>query len=299
MEILKQDISLLFKNIDTPCVISGFQFKNRLLNASGCHCTERQDLLDLAQSNSGGIVSKSCTLESRLGNPQPRYYETDLLSINSTGLANMGWKFYADFGETIKKKTNKPYIVSVAGIEKGDNIQIISQINGNEWVDMIELNLSCPNIIGKPQIGYDFEASDEILRKVFELNPKQPIGLKLPPYFDMVHFDLMADILSKYPIAFITCINSPGNGFVFNHDYKPSIIPKDGFGGIGGSIVKPFGLANVRKFHEKLPNIPIIGCGGITCKRDIVEYLLCGASMVQIGTELVKQGPEIFSKLND
>ena len=61
---------------------------------------------------------------------------------------------------------------------------------------MIELNLSCPNIIGKPQIGYDFDASEEILKEVFALNPTHPIGLKLPPYFDMVHFDMMASIIA-------------------------------------------------------------------------------------------------------
>ena len=227
----------------------------------------------------------------------PRYYDTNYLSINSTGLANNGWKFYADFSETVKIVSKKPYIMSVAGIEKGDNIKIISKLTGNENIDMIELNLSCPNIIGKPQIGYDFDASEEILKEVFALNPTHPIGLKLPPYFDMVHFDMMASIIAKYPVAFITCINSPGNGFVFNEDLKPSINPKGGFGGIGGSVVKPFGLANVRKFHEKLPNIPIIGCGGITCKRDVNEYFLCGASLVQVGTELVKKGPTIFSDL--
>ena len=163
MERFKQ----LSKQISTPCIVSGITFPNCLLNASGCHCTSAEDLMGLAKSKSGGIVSKSCTLKSRIGNPLPRYYETDTLSINSTGLANLGWEFYADYGAEIKKETRKPYIVSVAGIEKGDNIKIISQINENPNIDMIELNLSCPNIIGKPQIGYDFEASNEILRTGF------------------------------------------------------------------------------------------------------------------------------------
>ena len=287
----------LVKQIKTPCIIGNATFSNRLLNASGCRCTTEKDLLDLAACESGGIVSKSCTLMPRDGNVHPRYYETQTLSINSTGLANKGWDFYANFGETIKQITNKPYVVSVAGIEKGDNVVILSQLDGNPNIDMIELNLSCPNIIGKPQIGYDAESTNELLRNVFEMNISQPIGLKLPPYFDMCHFTTMADIFKQYPIAFLTCINSLGNGFVFDTTLEPAIRPKGGFGGVGGSVIKPFGLANVRKFHSLLPDIPIIGCGGIQCITDACEYLECGASLVQIGTHLIREGPEIFSRL--
>jgi len=284
--------------IDTSITISGVVFPNRIMNAAGCYCTKPEELFDLAKSNSGGIVSKSCTLHHRIGNPTPRYYDTEHLSINSTGLANLGWKFYAEYGTTIKQETTKPYIISIAGIEKDENITILQNLKRETYdFDMIELNLSCPNIIGKPQIGYDFDASDELLRKVFELNPSKPLGLKLPPYFDMCHFNSIAEVLKQYPISYITCINSPGNGFVFNDTMNAAIVPKGGFGGIGGSVVKPFGLSNVRKLHELLPDIHIIGCGGIKSIKDICEYLACGASLVQIGTHLLQQGPGLFKRL--
>ena len=285
-------------NINEQIIINNIIFPNRVLNASGCKCTTKQDLLSLASSDSGGIVSKSCTMLYRDGNEHPRYYENKTLSINSTGLANMGWEFYARIGETIKEETKKPYIISVAGIEKGENLKIIKNLQDYNTYDFIELNLSCPNIIGKSQIGYDFEASDELLRKVFEINSNEKnIGIKLPPYFDMCHFTSMSDIIKQYPIAYMTCINSLGNGFVFNDILEPSIKPKGGFGGVGGSVIKPFGLANVRKFHELLPDTPIIGCGGIKTKKDVQEYLLCGASLVQIGTALVNQGTQLFSNI--
>ena len=131
---------------------------------------------------------------------------------------------------------------------------------------------------------------------MFELNDHR-LGLKLPPYFDMVHFNNMATILDEFKPSYITCINSLGNGFVFDEDYKPSIKPKGGFGGVGGSIIKPFGLSNVRKFHELLPNLDIIGCGGVTCGKDVYEYQLCGAKLVQVGTQLVKEGPKCFDRI--
>lgn len=283
--------------LNSPFKIKDVTFHNRLMNASGCNCTTSDDLLELAHSSSGGIISKSCTYEYRVGNEMPRYYHNDVLSINSTGLANNGYEFYAKYGEEIKTITNKPYIISVAGTKYRENLKIIDKLQHYENHDLIELNLSCPNIIGKSQIGYDFEASNELLRCLYEKIDKHNIGLKLPPYFDMVHFENMADIIKKYPICYLTCINSLGNGFVFNDLMEASISPKKGFGGIGGSVIKPFGLANVRKFHELLPTIPIIGCGGITNKKDAYEYIKCGASLVQIGTQLIKTGPELFDIL--
>ena len=284
------------KKLKQPYMLNGIVFPNRLLNASGCLCTTHAELLSLANCKSGGVVTKSCTLKPRNGNQHPRYYETPTLSINSTGLANNGYWFYSKFGKVMKEQTSKPYIVSVAGIEKGDNLKILEQIQDNTNIDFIELNLSCPNIVGKPQIGYDFEATDELLRNVFEARSpiSVPIGLKLPPYFDLVHFQSMTEIIDEYNISFLTCINSLGNGFIFTPDFQPSIKPKDGYGGIGGSVIKPFGLSNVKHFRELLPGMTLIGCGGITNVRDACEYIGVGASLVQIGTQLIKTGPRLF-----
>lgn len=276
--------------LETPITIDGVEFKNRLLNASGCVCTSGEDLNMLNLSSSAGIVTKSCTLKYREGNNMPRYYDTDALSINSTGLANMGYEFYRDW--SVNKK--KPYILSVAGVENGENLEILRNLQNSTTVDLIELNLSCPNIIGKPQIAYDFDATDELLRKVFEFNNLK-LGVKLPPYFDTMHFNQMADILNKYKLSFVTSINSLGNGLVYD-SFNTVIAPNEGLGGIGGSVIKPFGLSNVYRF-SKLLKIPIFGCGGIKNKNDALEYIKAGASMVEIGTQLVKDGTSIFDTI--
>ena len=101
----------------------------------------------------------------------------------------------------------------------------------------IELNLACPNIPGKPVIAYDFEQMDEVLKEVFKIpNIKsKPFGIKLAPYFDLLHFDKAISIISKYPIQFIVTTNTMGNCLVVDSETEcASIAPKGGLGGLGG-----------------------------------------------------------------
>jgi dihydroorotate dehydrogenase (fumarate) len=279
--------------------IAGLKLETCIYNASGPKCTTIEELDALGQSAAGAILSKSATLEYRAGNENPRYYETSWGSINSMGLPNEGYKFYADYAEQATKH-GKPYIVSVSGMSFEDNATIIKLLAGNKNIAAIELNLSCPNLPGKPQAGYDFEQSRALLNRVFEL-AQQPLGVKLPPYFDMPHFEMMAEVLNDFPIAFATCINSIGNGLVIDIDQECVVIkPKHGFGGIGGDFIKPTALANVRKFYTLLKDdVDIIGVGGIKNGMDAFEHILCGASAIQIGTQLMREGVDCFTRIAD
>ncbi len=163
----------------------------------------------------------------------------------------------------------------------------------------LEINLSCPNVVGKPQIAYDFDDSREILEKVCKYKNNTAFGVKLPPYFDFAHYEAMATVLRDFPIDFITCVNSVGNTLVLDPaTHRPVIKPKGGFGGLGGAIIKPVALANARKFYELLGDkIQIVGCGGIVNGMDAYEYSLCGASAIQIGTEYDREGNSVFGRV--
>ncbi len=127
----------------------------------------------------------------------------------------------------------------------------------------------------------------------------KPLGIKLPPYFDIVHFDQAAAIFNKYPLKFVNCVNSIGNG-LYIEDESVVIRPKNGFGGIGGEYIKPTALANVHAFYQRLnPQIQIIGTGGVLTGRDAFEHILCGASMVQVGTTLHKEGVGAFERITN
>ena len=148
-------------------------------------------------------------------------------------------------------------------------------------------------------MAYDFQATEDLLKKVF-IFFKKPLGVKLPPYFDLVHFDQMADILNNFPLTYVNSVNSIGNAlFIDSKEEAVVIKPKNGFGGLGGQYIKPTALANVRAFYTRLkPEIQIIGTGGIETGRDAFEHLLCGATMLQIGTALHKEGPGIFARIS-
>ena len=279
--------------------VAGIKLANPIFNASGPRCSNQEELESLGDSEAGAILTKSCTMEPREGNPSPRYADFEGGSINSMGLPNLGIDKYIQILPSLKKYA-KPIFVSSSGMTMNDQLEIISRLNHSTDLDAIELNLSCPNLVGKPQVGYDFQQSQKLIEEACSIT-KKSLGVKLPPYFDFSHFQSMADILNSSKVQFVTCINSPGNGLVIDPASETTLIrPKGGFGGIGGPIIKPFGLANVRKFRELLrADIQIIGVGGITTGMDVFEYILAGADAVQIGTAYMQEGPLIFKRITN
>ncbi|MEY8538897.1 dihydroorotate oxidase [Lactococcus muris] len=275
------------------------KFSNPFMNASGVHCMTIEELKDLEKSEAGAYITKSSTLEKREGNPSPRYVDLALGSINSMGLPNLGFHYYLDYALEQQKHQETPLFFSIAGMSQEENIEMLKLIQDSAFSGITELNLSCPNVPGKPQMAYDFQATEDLLKKVF-IFFKKPLGVKLPPYFDLVHFDQMADILNNFPLTYVNSVNSIGNAlFIDSKEEAVVIKPKNGFGGLGGQYIKPTALANVRAFYTRLkPEIQIIGTGGIETGRDAFEHLLCGATMLQIGTALHKEGPGIFARIS-
>lgn len=290
--------------------LGGLKLENPLMNASGVHCTSLLDLIDLAQSDLGAFVSKTSTEVPRYGNPKPRYFHNDLLSLNSMGLPNNGFEFYLNASnETKINKYGKPYFMSLSSndLEKTRNIilKVVSKSDPSIKIAGLEINLSCPNLIGKGQIAYDLENLSNLLDYLLEplINNKSDvvIGLKLPPYFDQDQLKEVFMILKPYfkakLIQFLTLINSPGNCLVIDVENETTVIhPKKGLGGLGGVGIKPIALANIWQFYNLLKEnhlntmVKLIGCGGIQNGSDVYEYLLAGASLVQIGTQINREG---------
>lgn len=282
--------------MDLSVTIAGVRFPSCFMNAAGARCVTQEELEALGRSCTGAIVTKSMTLEPRQGNPEPRYYGFPGGSINSMGLPNLGYRAYAELIPSLRR-FGKPVIASVAGLCEDDFVTIAEVIT-KSGPDLIELNLSCPNIPGKPQIGYDPEASERLIRRVRQVITV-PMGVKLPPYFDPAHHDVMAQVIGRTGVDFLSLINSVGNGLVVDPERETVVIkPKGGFGGLGGPVIKPVALANVRAFWTRFQDrLPIIGTGGVMTGTDAFEHLLCGASAVQIGTVLVEEGLGAFERL--
>ena len=283
--------------IDIATKVAGVKLDSCVLNASGPADVTLGELEIIGKSHSSAIVMKSCTLEARIGNPEPRYADLEYGSINSMGLPNLGYKAYVKFAKILKRKYKKPIIASICGMTLEDDTIMFKAFNNSD-VDLIEFNPGSPNTIGKPIVGYDELEMDRLLAVVSRV-AKKPFGLKLPPYFDLVHFQGIAKVIKKYPVKFITVINSIGNGLVINpYTERPLIKPKGGLGGIGGGYIKYSTLSNIRNFYELFEDkIQIIGVGGVSKGTDAFEMILAGASAVQIGTAFLQKGPTVFDKV--
>ena len=166
--------------MDLSTNIAGVQFSNCLMNASGARCVTREDLEQLGRSSSSAIVTKSMTPQSRTGNPEPRYVGFEGGSINSMGLPNLGYAAYAKMIPELRQ-FGKPIIASIAGLQMDDFVEIAKAINEVQ-PDLLEVNLSCPNIPGKPQIGYDAEASERLLDRIRDV-VSVPHGGQTAPLF--------------------------------------------------------------------------------------------------------------------
>ena len=290
-----------------PTSLGAMKLDNCIYNAAGVWDTTKVQCDDLFMSPAtGAVITKSCTIESRTGNSQPKYHFTDLRSINSNGLENNGIYFYLQLC-----KGAKPFIYSVGGLSNDERAQILDSIHhcSTEPAN-VEINLSCPNL-GCAGPAYDPDTLETALRQL--LGPPDSkleisinsLGLKLPPFYLLSDFNAIANVLERWDhcIDYVTCINSIPNGLDYDVNTESTVIrPNGGYGGIGGPAILPVALANVNRFStifkEEDVNIQVVGCGGISSGEDVYKHFLAGASAVQVGTALWKSGPQILEQIN-
>jgi dihydroorotate dehydrogenase (fumarate) len=204
--------------------------------------------------------------------------------------------------------SGKPYFVSISGLTMDDNMSMLDKIyesNKTKKIAAIELNLACPNIPGKPMVAYDYDQLDQVLNQICS-HPRFeeiPLGVKLAPYFDIPHFHRVADILAKYPIKYIVCVNTIPNALIIDFENEcEGIAPKNGLGGLAGGFIKHTALANVRNLFTLLrdrnrSDIDIVGVGGVKNGQDAFELILCGAKAVQVGTCHWTEGSGCFDRI--
>lgn len=259
-----------------------------ITNASGCYSSTHSQLNVLPTSI---VVSKSGTLIPRSGNDFPRFHTEILGSINSMGLPNEGYEYYAQY------QTSKSYIQSIYPFNIDELTKILLTLNNNN-IKIVELNVSCPNVLSSEY----FEKCESYFDTLSQMRLDNIIvGAKMMPLFNMSHYHVMSDLLLKSNIKFITCCNSIPNGLMINYETETACIkPNDGLGGISGSYLKPISLANVYNFHKILQDkVDIVGCGGIKSGIDAFEYILCGAKLVQVGTQLINEGPSCLDRISN
>ncbi|VEU42920.1 unnamed protein product [Pseudo-nitzschia multistriata] len=298
--------------INLETTVGGIPLSTCVYNASGPRTGASAALAKIAASSAGAILTKSATVEKQNGNPQPRIWHSgdDLASMNSEGLPNSGIDYYLSkttIDETMEGcgGAAKPYLVSISGKTLADNLVMLDRIaktmEEEKRIVGVELNLACPNVIGKPIIAYDFDQMRDILETISKKNYGFVLGLKLPPYLDGKHLQQAAAIINEYSgmVKYVVSINTIGNALSVDPiSEAPYIASNNGLAGLSGPAAKFTALANVRQMRQQLDSgIDVVGVGGITTGRDAFEFLLCGASAVQVGTCHWKEGPKCFDRI--
>ena len=288
--------------------IASIKLDTCVYNASGPRTGSGQALSKIASSAAGAVLAKSATSASQTGNPLPRTWHhssTDShASMNSEGLPNAGIDYYIS-KETIDEalstsETSKPYFVSISGKNINENMSMLEKIHakikeGEKRIAGVELNLACPNVIGKPIIAYDFDQLESVLQSVSQLpifaQDKVPLGVKMPPYFDGPHYDRAAAVLNKYAhiVNYVASINTIGNCLAVDPIAEmPVIRSKGGFAGLSGRAVKYTALANVKKMRELLVDeIDIIGVGGVFTGEGMYVCICIFLCALQSWTSLI------------
>jgi dihydroorotate dehydrogenase (NAD+) catalytic subunit len=239
--------------------------------------SEYEELVDL--SKLGAIYSKAVTPEPRPGNDIPRIIETPAGLLNSIGLANVGLERFITEKLPLFRSFHCPVIANVAGKNDEDYCTVVETLDPFSEVWGYEINLSCPNVKeGCLAFGSNPSYVENLTRKLRKLSSK-PMIVKLTP--NVTDIASIAKAAEAGGADAVSCINTLVGMVIDIHRKKP-VLPA-GTGGLSGPAIKPVGVAAVYRVKRAV-GIPVIGIGGIQNAEDAIEYLLAGASGVQIGT---------------
>ena len=259
--------------------INGLPLKNPVLTASGTfgYGTEFQDFIDLERL--GGFIVKGTTLKHREGNPYPRMAETPSGMLNAVGLQNKGVDYFIEHIYPTIKDINSNILVNVSGSTISDYVATAEKINALDHIPAIELNISCPNVKeGGMAFGTSCVSASEVVKEVRKVYKKH-LMVKLSP--NVTSIQEIALAVEGAGADSVSLINTLMGMAVNVKTRKPVLSTVTG--GLSGPCVKPVALRMVWQV-AKVVKIPVVGLGGISCANDAIEFLLAGASAIQIGT---------------
>src|SRR4051812_44193298 len=265
---------------DLSVSVAGIQLKNPVIAASGTfgYGIEFEDVVHL--NKLGGFVVKGLSAEPMAGNPPPRLYETPAGMLNAIGLQNIGARAFVDEKlPKLQKMKNIVVFANVFGYSREEYERSIEILNEGEGIAAYELNVSCPNTVaGGIQFGSDPRALDEVINSTKRI-ARRPLIVKLSP--NVTSIALMARVAQEAGADAISLVNTFVAMAIDPETRRPRIANITA--GLSGPAIKPIALRMVYDAARAV-RIPVIGMGGISTASDIVEFMLAGASAVQIGT---------------
>ena len=259
--------------------IGKLQLKNPVMTASGTfgYGSEYSDFLDL--SRIGGIIVKGTTIRARQGNPYPRMAETSSGMLNAVGLQNKGVDYFINHIYPTVKDIDTNLIVNVSGSTVEEYVETAEKLNYLENIPAIELNISCPNVKeGGMAFGTNCLSAAQVVREVRRAYKKELIVKLSPNVTDISEIALAVESEGADSVSLINTLL----GMAIDSERRRPVLSTI-TGGLSGPAVKPIALRMVWEVARAV-KIPVIGLGGIMNAADAIEFILAGASAIQIGT---------------
>ncbi len=259
--------------------LGGLALKNPVMAASGTFGYGQEFARFTPPDSLGAVVTKGISLKPRTGNPPPRLVETPAGMLNAIGLENVGVEAFIRDKLPWLKERNAVVVANIFGETIDDYIAVAERIEQADGVAMVEVNISCPNVsAGGLAFGVDFEATSEVVRGVVQAT-SLPVMVKLTPMVsDIVK---VAEVAVEAGAAALSLINTIPAMAVDLETRRPRL--GNIIGGLSGPAIKPVALRLVWSVARAVP-VPVVGVGGIMTAADALEFLLVGASAVQVGT---------------
>ncbi len=270
--------------------IAELKLANPTMLAAGILGYTGLSMKSVIEAGAGAVVTKTMGLEPRTGYPNPTVVQTDCGLLNAMGLPNPGIRhFKAEMKQL--KNTRAPIILSIYGFSP-EEFANVAEIAVNIGADALELNVSCPHIKkAGAEIGCDPLLLTEIVKEV-KKRVDIPVIVKLTP--NVTNIGEIAKSAEEVGADAITAVNTVKAMAIEIETCRPILANK--FGGLSGPAIKTIAVRCVYDVYRSV-NVPVIGCGGITSWQDAVEFMLAGASAVQIGTAVAFKGVGVFSSV--
>jgi len=272
--------------------IAGLKLRNPTMLAAGILGLSGASLREVIENGAGAVVTKSVGLKPRQGYPNPTVVQVSPSLLNAMGLPNAGIQdFVEEIREVKQFRVDVPIIVSIYGFS-AEEFAKVARVAQKAGSDAIELNVSCPHVKKTgSEIGQSPSLVAEVVEKVKAV-VKKPVILKLTPNVADV-----ADVAKtgvKAGADAITAINTVKAMKIDVETAQPVLANK--IGGLSGPAIKPVAVRCVYEIYEAV-DVPVIGCGGVTTWQDAVEFMLAGASAIQIGTAIASKGLGVFKSV--
>lgn len=272
--------------------IAGLKLPNPTMLAAGILGMTGASLKEAINCGAGAVVTKSVGLKRREGYPNPTVAQVACGLLNAMGLPNPGIdEFKEEIKEVKLSEIGVPLIVSIYGFSTVEFVKV-AKVAAEAGADALELNVSCPHVRETgAEIGQNPGLVAEVVREV-KKNVKKPVFVKLTPN--------VADIVEVAKAAVeagadaLTAINTVRAMAIDVKTTRPILANK--IGGLSGPAIKPIAVRCVYEIYREV-DVPIVGCGGITSWRDAVEFMLAGASAVQVGTAIATRGLGVFKSI--